>query len=228
MSRPEGLTLAVFAGVAIAWITRAPLQLPGVTLPGWSSLLPAPSMVDDGTVAIAAAVLLFLLPSGRKPGERLLDAAILPKLPWGIVLLFGGGFALADGFQASGLSLWVGENLKLFAGLPTWALIALVCLVITFLTEVTSNTASAQILLPLLAALAIELDIDPLLLMAPGAISCSCAFMLPVATPPNAIAFGTDRLRMADMVRAGIWLNLLGVALVTVSTLTIGRWALGM
>ena len=228
MTRPEGLTLAVFVGVAIAWITRAPLQLPGVTLPGWSTLLPAPKMVDDGTVAIAAAVLLFLLPSGHKPGERLLDGAILPKLPWGIVLLFGGGFALADGFQASGLSLWVGENLKLFAGLPTWALIALVCLVITFLTEVTSNTASAQILLPLLAALAIELDIDPLLLMAPGAISCSCAFMLPVATPPNAIAVGTDRLRMGDMVRAGVWLNLLGVALVTVSTLTIGRWALGM
>lgn len=227
-SKAEARVLWVFCLLAVAWLFRSPLALPWFTLPGWSLLLNTPAFIDDGTVAIAFALLLFIIPSGKQPGERLLDAAVLPKLPWGIVLLFGGGFALASGFEESGLSLWVGEQLTLFRGLPLPILIGLVCLVITFLTEVTSNTASAQILLPLLASMAAELGYDPLLIMIPGTITCSCAFMLPVGTPPNAIAFGSGRLEMWDMVRSGLILNLISVVVVTAAILLYGRVIFGV
>ncbi len=228
MNKAESRVLAIFCFLAIAWLFRSPLSLPWFTVPGWSALFSTPKFIDDGTVAIAFALLLFIIPSGKIPGERLLDASILPNLPWGIVLLFGGGFALASGFESSGLSLWVGEQLTLFRNLPLPILIALVCLVITFLTEVTSNTASAQILLPLLAAMAIELGYDPLLIMIPGTITCSCAFMLPVGTPPNAIAFGSGRLEMRDMVRSGLALNLISVVVVTAAMLLYGRVVFGI
>lgn len=227
MAFAEKGVLAVFVALALAWLFRAPIELPGLTIPGWSSIFPAPKFINDGTVAIAFALLLFVIPSRARPAERLLDATIFPKLPWGIVLLFGGGFALAGAFQESGLSLWVGDRLAMFAGLPLPLLIVLICLVITFLTEVTSNTASAQILLPVLAGLAVELNVDPLLLMVPGAISCSCAFMLPVATPPNAIAYATERMTIGEMVRAGLWMNLAGVAIVSGAMLLWGRWVFG-
>lgn len=228
ITRPEVMVFAVAVGVAMAWTFRSSLPLPGFTIPGWSSLLSNPKDFDDGTVAMAFALLLFLIPSGRRRGERLLDASVFPQLPWGIVLLFGGGFALADSFESSGLSLWIGQQLAGLKGLPVPVIMLAVCFVITFLTEVTSNTASAQILLPVLAALAVELRIDPLLLMVPGAISCSCAFMLPVATPPNAIAFGTGRLAVGDMVKAGLVVNIAGVVLVTAAMLLWGKAVFGI
>jgi sodium-dependent dicarboxylate transporter 2/3/5 len=149
-------------------------------------------------------------------------------LPWGIVLLFGGGFALASGFRESGLSAWVGERLAGAAELPPLLVILLICIVVTFLTELTSNTATAQILLPVLAALAVTMDVDPLLLMVPATISCSFAFMLPVATPPNAIVFGTERLRVLDMARVGFALNLIGALAITIAMWTLGRFVFGI
>ena len=138
------------------------------------------------------------------------------------MLLFGGGFALAAGFAGSGLSDWMGEQLKGLGSLNPFLLIAIVCLTISFLTELTSNTATAEMILPVMAGLAVSIGVNPLFLMIPVTISCSCAFMMPVATPPNAIVFGSGRLRVADMARAGLALNLIGVVLIVAA-----MWLLG-
>jgi len=137
------------------------------------------------------------------------------KLNWGIVLLFGGGFALAGGFKESGLSEWVAQQLSGLSGVSTLPLVASICGLLTFLTELTSNTATTEMVLPLLGSLAVGINVNPLLLMIPATLSASCAFMLPVATPPNAIVFGTGEVRMMDMMRVGIIMNLIGVVLIT-------------
>lgn len=148
-------------------------------------------------------------------------------LPWNIVLLFGGGFALATGVKDSGLALWMGNRFSGAEGLSPAVIVLAVNLFVTFLTEMTSNTATAEMLLPILGSLAVAIHVNPLLLMIPATISCSFAFMLPVATPPNAIVFGTQRLRVADMARAGIWLNLAGALLVTAAVFLLGRLGFG-
>ncbi len=188
----------------------------GWTLRGfWVKWLPEPAYVDDGTVAIALALILFLVPS-RTPGEgRLLRWSDASKIRWGIVLLFGGGFALASGFKESGLSDWLGQALAGARELPPLLLILMLCASITFLTELTSNTATTEMILPVLGALAVAIGVNPLLLMIPATLSASCAFMLPVATPPNAIIFGTGKVSMAQLVRSGFKLNLVGVLLIT-------------
>jgi sodium-dependent dicarboxylate transporter 2/3/5 len=214
--------------LALAWMFRADLALGAVTIPGWSRLLEKPGFVRDGNVAIALALLLFLIPSRREGTRRILEVDVFARLPWGIVLLFGGGFALASGFKESGLSEWVGGQLAGLGGLSPIVLVAVVCLVISLLTEMTSNTASAQILLPVLAALSLKIGIDPRVLMIAGTVSCSCAFMLPVATPPNAIVFGTERVTAGQMARTGIVLNLVGVVIVTLMTLYWGRVVFGL
>ena len=150
------------------------------------------------------------------------------KLPWGIVLLFGGGFALASGFKESGLSTWLGEQLSFITFMPPIIIIALIALFMTFLTELTSNTATTEMILPVLAGLAVATDINPLLLMLPATMSASMAFMLPVATPPNAIIFGTNRLKVADMVRTGVVMNFAGVLIVTLSVYFIARIVFGI
>ncbi|NIV04450.1 hypothetical protein GWN26_14745, partial [Candidatus Saccharibacteria bacterium] len=151
----------------------------------------------------------------QKDTARLLDWQTAKRLPWGIILLFGGGFALASGFKNSGLSEWLGTQLHGVSNFPPLLIIAVICFLITFLTELTSNTASAQILLPVLASLAVAIKVNPLMLMIPGTIACSCAFMLPVATPPNAIIFGTERLRIYDMAKTGVLINFISILLVT-------------
>ena len=169
------------------------------------------------------SILLFMIPSRADRSTRIMDWDTTKRLPWNIVLLFGGGFALAKGFETSGLSEWLGNQLESAGGLHPLVLIAAVSLLITFLTELTSNTATAQILLPIIASLAVATHVHPLLLMMPATLSCSLAFMLPVATPPNAIIFGSGKLRVADMARIGIILNLVGVLAVTMATWIIGR-----
>jgi len=229
LSFEEGVVLVDFVGLALLWLFRADLRLGALTVPGWSRLFDNPSYLNDGTVAVAMALLLFLIPTRSRPGARIMDWETAAKLPWNIVLLFGGGFALASGFRESGLSQWIGDQLATGAGgLHPILIIASIALVITFLTELTSNTATAEMLLPILAGLAISLRLNPLLLMVPGTLSCSLAFMLPVATPPNAIIFGTSRLRIPDMARAGFLLNLIGVFLVTLATWWIGRVVFGI
>ena len=209
---------------------RADIVIGSFTIPGWSRLMPKAEFINDGTISITMAFLLFLIPSRKEKasGGMVLDWKTAVKLPWNIVFLFGGGFALAEGFKASGLSAWLGEQIQGLGSLHPLFIIASLCLVITFLTELTSNTATAQILLPILAALAVSINVNPLLLMIPGTISCSFAFMLPVATPPNAIVFGTERLRVMDMARVGLILNLLGVVVITAAVFLLGKAVFGI
>jgi len=220
----ERLVLVLFGVLVLLWMFRRDLFF----IPGWSRLLPDPSMAFDGTVAVTVALVLFLIPSRSRPGERLMDWETAVKLNWGIVILFGGGFALAGGFTESGLSGWLGGRLSAMAGLPPLLLVLITCTGLTFLTELTSNAATTQMALPVLGSLAVAIQVNPLLLMVPATLSASCAFMLPVATPPNAIAFGTGDLPMKDMVRTGIWLNLIGILLVTAAIYLLGITVLGI
>jgi sodium-dependent dicarboxylate transporter 2/3/5 len=230
MSFEERVVMIVFATTALLWVFRADLVVGDVTIPGWSRLIPFPDMVDDGTVALGMALLLFLIPS-KSPdavAATIAPPGIIARLPWGIVLLFGGGFALAKGFQASGLSELMGERFRGLGGLPPWIMVALVCTGLTFLTEVTSNTATTQMILPVLAAVAVELRVNPLLLMIPATLSASCAFMMPVATPPNAIVFGSGRISIAEMAKVGLAINLIGVVVITIVFLTVGAAVFGI
>jgi len=227
-SYEERVVLVLFVLLAVLWMTRQSITVGAVTIPGWSTIFAAPDFIDDGTVAIAVALLMFLIPSRSKSGERLMDWETATRLHWGIVILFGGGFALAAGFVESGLSAWVGGQL---AGLPNVSpvvLVASTCTALTFLTELTSNTATTQMVLPLLASLATAIKTNPLLLMIPATLSASCAFMLPVATPPNAIIFGSGEVKMGDMVKAGIVMNLIGVVLITAMVYLLGTTVFGI
>lgn len=211
----EKLTLAVFLLVALAWIFRRDIDLGIFVIPGWSNMLGISQYVHDSTVAVFGAILLFLLPVDFKKRIFVLNWEWALRIPWGIILLFGGGFALAAGFQTSGLAQWIGEGLSFLCGVPTIIMILSICLLLTFLTEVTSNTATTTMMMPVLGALAAATCIHPFLLMIPAAMSASCAFMLPVATPPNAIIFGSGYLRIPDMVRVGLFLNLIGAIIIT-------------
>ncbi|MGK7345399.1 MAG: SLC13 family permease [Candidatus Nitrospinota bacterium M3_3B_026] len=218
----EKVVLAVFVLLAFLWLFRADISIGAVTVPGWSRVFPDPSFINDGVVAVVMSTILFIIPAKSGGAARIMDWETAEKLPWGIVLLFGGGFALASGFKESGLSMWLGGRLEGVSALDPLLIVAAICFLLTFLTELTSNTATAEMLLPVLGALAVAVKVNPLLLMIPGTLACSCAFMLPVATPPNAIVFGSGRLRVADMAKAGILFNLIGVVLITAGVYLLG------
>lgn len=211
----EKVVFFVFVLLAILWLFRADLNFGIFQLRGWAGLFPEDQSISDGTVAIFMAIILFLLPSRNEPDKKILDWSTASKMPWHILLLFGGGFALASGFKESGLSLWFGDQLNWVASYHIIIIIFVISIIITFLTELTSNTATTEMVLPILAGIAISAGIHPLLLMVPATISASMAFMLPVATPPNAIVFSTSRLSMAQMARTGIILNLTGAIVIT-------------
>jgi sodium-dependent dicarboxylate transporter 2/3/5 len=218
MSYEEKAVAIVFAMTALLWLFRKDIQFGDMSLPGWSNIAMIPKFIDDGTIAISMAALLFLVPS--KSGKRssgLLNAKSFSAVPWNIILLFGGGFAIAGGFKSTGLSEIIGG---LFTGLdsfPPLLLVGALCISITFLTELTSNTATTQTILPILAAIAVSIGVHPLILMVPATMSASYAFMLPVATPPNAIVFGSRRIRIAEMIRAGVIINLAGVVVIAIA-----------
>ncbi len=224
ISFEERAVLAVFVATALLWVFRVDLQLGFLTLPGWSRLVPDPGLIDDGTVAIALASVLFLIPTrDRSTGAtRVMGPDVIPRLPWNIVLLFGGGFALAAGFQQTGLAQLVGSQFEVLGSLPVFVMILLVCVALTFLTEFTSNTATTEMILPILASVAVVTGTHPLVLMIPATLSASCAFMMPVATPPNAIVFGSDRISVGEMARVGIFLNLIGVVVIATIVFTVG------
>jgi len=222
MSYEETVVLVMFALMSLLWLLRQDIAIGSFTIPGWSNVMPVPDFIDDGVVAMMMALLLFIIPSKSKSSPRLMDWATAVKLHWGIVILFGGGFALAGGFEQSGLSVWMGEQLHVFRALPTLLIVMIVCLMLTFLTELTSNTATTQLVLPVLGSLAVAIEVNPLLLMIPATLSASCAFMLPVATPPNAIVFGSGEVRMRDMIRTGLILNFTGVVVITLLMYLIG------
>ncbi len=205
ISFEEKLVLAVFIFTAFAWITRSFL------------LQPIFSAIDDTIIAIIAALLLFLLPS-REKGKPLMNWKSAVKLPWGVLLLFGGGLALAAGFNESGLALWIGSQMTLLQGVYLITLLAFIVTAVNFLTEITSNVATTSMLLPVLASLALSLDVHPFILMVGATIAASCAFMLPVATPPNAVVFGSGYLTIPDMMKKGFWLNIISIILIIVIT----------
>ena len=204
-SYEEKFVFTVFIFAALAWISRSFL------------LEKINPNIDDTIIAILAALVLFIIPSKNKPGDRLLDWNTALKLPWGILLLFGGGLAIAEGFVESGLSAWMGEQLIGLQGVHMLMVLIIVSSLVIFLTEVTSNTATASMMFPIMAALAVALDIHPYAVMIVAAVSASCAFMLPVATPPNAVVFGSGYLRIPDMAKSGFLLNILGVFLVSIA-----------
>jgi sodium-dependent dicarboxylate transporter 2/3/5 len=208
----EKRVMTVFAVTASAWITRKE------PFGGWSSWLDLPA-ANDASVALIAVILMFIIPAGYnsedRKGEKLLDWETATTIPWGILLLFGGGITLAKAFGVSGLSATLAENLSDLSTLPILLMIFAICLGVTFLTETTSNTASTVLLMPVLAATAMGSNIDPKLLMIPAAISASCAFMMPVATAPNSIVYASGFFTTKIMAREGIVLNLCGAVIIT-------------
>jgi sodium-dependent dicarboxylate transporter 2/3/5 len=224
MTHEQRVVLIVFGLTAFLWVFRKDLVLGFLTIPGWSRLLPVAGLIDDATVALAMALTLFFIPakSPEVKGQAIMDVSVFRTMPWHIVLLFGGGFALAQGFQVTGLSTAIGSKFAGLAGVSPYLLVATICSSLTFLTELTSNTATTEMILPILASVAVAMKVNPLLLMIPATLSASCAFMMPVATPPNAIVFGSGRLTIAEMARVGLFINLIGVLVISLLFYTIG------
>lgn len=206
ISYEEKTVLVVFCITAFLWMTRSFLI---------SKLIPA---IDDTIIAMASATALFLLPSKSKKATKIIDWQSAVKLPWGILLLFGGGLALAEGFKTTGLAQWIGTQITQFENLPLFALLFVLIFAVNFLTEITSNLATTAMLLPVIAPIALVLDVHPFTLMVGITVAASCAFMLPVATPPNAIVFGSGYLKIPDMMRVGIWMNIISIILIAIIT----------
>ena len=215
MSFEEKVVLIAFSVLAVLWMTRSGINIGSFEIKGWSSLFNNPKYLNDGTVAIGISLLLFMIPAKAKPDTRILEGKIIAKLPWHIILLFGGGFALAQGFAASGLALWFGNQMTFVSNVHPFLVVLFIALFMSFLTELTSNTATTEMVLPILAGIAVTSHINPLLLMIPATMAASLAFMLPVATPPNAIIFGSNKIKISEMMKTGFLLNFAGVIIVT-------------
>jgi len=203
ISKQEKRVLIIFCCTAFLWITRSFLIQP---------FLP---FIDDTIIAIIAAIALFIVPSGKET-KPLLNWEEAVKIPWGIILLFGGGMALAKGFSETGLAVWIGEQLTYLQNLPLFLLILILVAAVNFLTEVTSNLATTAMLLPILAPMALAMGLHPYLLLISATLAASCAFMLPVATPPNAVVFGSGYLKIPDMIKTGLWMNLFSIFLISI------------
>ena len=212
-SRGEKIVATVFALTALLWILRSPLQslFAGTTLEG----------IDDAAIAIGAAIVLFAIPVDRAHGVFALDWATAKQLPWGILLLFGGGLSLAAAVGENGVDAFIGEQVQALGGLSVVLLIAVVAAVVMFLTELTSNTATAAAIVPIVGGVAVGLDYGPMVLVVPAALAATCAFMLPVATPPNAIVFGSGHITIQQMARTGVFLNVIGIVLVTLAMIAL-------
>ena len=220
MSAGEIRVLVIFVAAAVSWVT---IPLVSTYLMGMDD-----PFISDAGIAMVVGLLLFLLPGGAKPGVRLLDWEYAAKLPWGVLLLFGGGLALSGQFGDSGLSGWLGEQMEGLGGIPVWVLVLVAAGGVLFLTEMTSNTATAATFLPVASGVAMGTGVDPLVLAAPVALAATCAFMLPVATPPNAIAYGSGYVTIGQMVRGGFWLNILSLAVITLVSMTVLVWVFGL
>ncbi|MBT8443730.1 MAG: DASS family sodium-coupled anion symporter [Gammaproteobacteria bacterium] len=222
MSRAEKLTLVIFLLTAAAWVCRPLLNR--FTIGG---VAPLEGLTDSG-IAVIAALLLFVTPVDAARGRFLMDWETAIKLPWGLLILFGGGLSLASTLDATGFSAFLGNRATGLAALPIVLMVALVSAMMIFLTEMTSNTATTATLVPILYAVAIGIGVDPYLLIVPACIAASCAFMLPVATPPNAIVFGSGLVSVPQMSRAGFWLNIIAIALIPLLTFAVAMPVLGL
>jgi solute carrier family 13 (sodium-dependent dicarboxylate transporter), member 2/3/5 len=223
MTQGEKMVAAVFGLAAACWVLPSLIQeVVGEGAPAFLDLF------DDTAVAIGAGLLLFLLP-GDKEGRMVSDWGDAERgLPWGVLLLFGGGLSLAAAVAATGLDSWFGDQVSGLGALPVVLLIAAVVTLVLFLTEITSNTATAATFIPILGGVALGLGIDPMVLLIPAAFAATCAFMLPVGTPPNAIVFATGTVKIQEMARGGFVLNILGCILITLATVILGPFALGL
>lgn len=217
-SYQEKVVFVLFVVLAILWITRADISSDSFTFKGWAGLFNMPAFINDGTTAIFISLLLFVWPAKTEPNEKIMNWETARHLPWGIVLLFGGGFALADGFEKSGLALWLGGQLAWGEFIPSIVFVFAIVTMMSFLTELTSNVASTQMLLPVFAGIAVATGDNPLLFMIPATLASSLAFMLPTATPPNAIIFATGRVSIESMMKTGFLLNFLGIVIITLMT----------
>jgi len=204
ISYEEKVVLVVFVVTALAWISRSFLL---------NKFIPE---LDDTIIAIIAGLLLFLLPAGKDKERKLINWKEAVKLPWGVLLLFGGGLALAEAFKSSGLATWLGGQMTLLQGVSLIVLLVILVAAVNFLTEITSNLATTAMMLPILAPLAVIINVHPFTLMVGATLAASCAFMLPVATPPNAVVFGSGYLKIPDMVRAGIWMNVISIIVICI------------
>jgi sodium-dependent dicarboxylate transporter 2/3/5 len=224
VTRGEWIALSAFALAVTLWIGRSLLNA-WHDAPQWAAhagrLLDA---LDDSGIAIGTALLLFAIPVNASRGEFALDWQTAARLPWHVLLLFGGGLSLAAAMASSGLDAWIGRQIAAIGTLPLVVLVASICFVTVMLSELASNTATAATFLPIVGGVAVAAQIDPAMLTIAAALAASCGFMLPVATPPNAIVFGTGKVRIAQMARAGLLLDVCGVVLITAATLTLVRW----
>lgn len=200
MGKEEKIVSVVFACTALMLISRQWLQ----------NFIP---QLDDTIIAMTAGILLCLIPAGDK-SDNILTWKEAVKMPWGVLILFGGGMALAAGFTSSGLAEWIGNQFEMLKNLPIILLLLVLIVSVNFLTEITSNLATTAMLLPILAPIAMTIDVHPYLLMVSATIAASCAFMLPVATPPNAVVFGSGLLKIKDMTKAGIGMNVISILLI--------------
>lgn len=217
MSMMEQRVLFVFVFTALGWIFRKDIELNDFVIPGWSSLLNIKDYVHDSTVAILSALLLFTIPSGEKISKhkRLLDWKSASTVPWGVVMIVGGGYAIAESFSQTGLASFIGQELSFISAYPSILVLVIVITMMIFITEINSNTATANIFLPVLASMAIAAQINPLLLMIPATFACSFSFMLPSGSGTNAVIFGSNRVTIAEMAKCGFGLNLFFVILLT-------------
>jgi solute carrier family 13 (sodium-dependent dicarboxylate transporter), member 2/3/5 len=211
-SRGERVVGTVFTLTALSWIFRETKQMGGLTIPGLETLFP---LVTDATIAMTGALVLFLIPIDRSRGVFALDWKTARRIPWGVLVLFGGGLSLARGMDQSGLATWIGGGVGALGVIPVVLILGTVAALFIFLTEITSNTATSTMAMPIMAGVAVGLNIPPLTLMAVAALSAAMAFMLPVATPPNAIVFGSGYLTIPQMVKAGFWMNIASIVVIT-------------
>ncbi|HEX7829141.1 MAG TPA: SLC13 family permease [Thermoanaerobaculia bacterium] len=225
MSRGEKTALALCATTALLWIFRADIALGSTTIPGWAGLFPKAKMIGDATVAIAMAMLAFLLPGAKD--KKLLEWEEFKRIPWDVLILFGGGFALADALESSGFSKWAGARLSFVGNWPPVLMIVAICIVVTLLSEVASNVATATAMMPIAAALAVSIHVHPYFLMIPAVLAASSGFMLPVATAPNTIVYGTGLIRVKAMARGGFLLDLAAAVVITLLVFTAIPWATG-
>jgi sodium-dependent dicarboxylate transporter 2/3/5 len=228
VSRDEMASGIIFLLAALLWVTGSDIILSeSFTINGWRSSFGL-EMVSDASIAVGTSILLFLIPSKDRPTEKLLTWNKARELPWGILLLFGGGFAIAGGFNSSGLSNIIGDLfIHLEIDSPI-SIVIIVCLVLTFLTEITSNTATTNLILPILAKASAVLGLDPRILMIPATLSASCAFMMPIASPTQAIVFGSGHVKIKQMIKAGLLFNLLGVFIVTALFYLLAKFVFGI
>lgn len=205
------LTLGILT--VMCWVFKADLVFGDLVIPGWTSLLNLDGYMHDSTIAMASALVLFALPAGD--GKRLITWKEASQIPWGVVMIVGGGYAVAEGFAETGLADWLGLQLNFIGSFPFIVILISVVAFVLFFTEFNSNTASANILLPVLASTALAASVNPLLIMIPATIACSCAFMMPAATGPNTVVLASERVSVAEMVKCGFWLNIITVVLLT-------------